>query len=993
MNSTFFHYSSPTISPTSVESFNGSRAERKLLSEIVNEWNSRTSLSLLCKKWKKVRPHYVKQNLLLLLFNVEGLNTHVADVDLLLSNYHPHICIFTGVGSAVYKHNQFTFPNYNIISQPGTNAFGGVMILHLQSLKCKIIEKASNLIWIELSLHPSPIYIGAIYVPPTTLPPFQLLSKYQNNPFYLFGDFNAKHTNWGCQKNNSCGVHLSNWLETTGKEVIIPNKPTSKRSESIIDFGITHDAKGWSTEVLDEGTSDHYPVLFQSQLAVGEDSIFRNTNWKIFNFFLSLTSDYWMSVVYNIDEQAFFSLFSTFLSSLWDKCSTYISAKNYRPPWPPDLVLLAKSVNRARRAYRRNKSKEKLQYFLSLKDIFMDKRTEILNARREQKITELSSSNNIWKFAKPSFHAFSPPFKGISSGTSKITDQTMVVDILANYFEMHFNEPKYDEFNENHLQAIQTYQQFEYLPNIPLERITMIEVINEWKKFKPKKSSDSSGTSAFMLKHLPESYIGIMTILFNKCAERGEFFSDGKHAKVICLSKDGLYPTVNKVRPISLLPNIGKWYERIIHARILKWCEDSNIFVDEQSGFTAQRRLQTRIISLVEDIRQTITACNRPALVIFVDFMTAFDRMWFPALISTLHDLEMPIPYIKWIASWLKNRTLSVHYGDAISRTINVNVGAPQGSVLAATLFRLHIHFLPKIFFNLTTHLFADDLAILITGALEKRFSVNISYLEERAKKAMILLEYYAENKLLPVNVDKTKAILIHSIVSPKIPKLTYKNQGIEIVPSFKYLGVTITTKLGWGKYINLKLKKVRIIYNAMKILFYKIPKKDIATRRRIFFAFALPHFLWLISTWFFYTERQQNQINSTYMTGIRIVYGLIGWDNTTTQIISQEKTLYDCIYSYWCKFSLHLERSIEAFQYQNTWTAHLIITSYESSSYKILGFRKDNKFINRLAKRARHSKDDWLRFAANHRPQHEVFKKSTFYLNLFVYKYFLLPP
>ncbi|CAF1677087.1 unnamed protein product [Rotaria magnacalcarata] len=256
---------------------------------------------------------------------------------------------------------------------------------------------------------------------------------------------------------------------------------------------------------------------------------------------------------------------------------------------------------------------------------------------------------------------------------------------------------------------------------MPLEPITMNEVAQEWKSFKPKKSSDSAGTSAYMLKQLPTEYLGIITVLFNKCAVKGNFFEESKHAKVICLSKDGMYPAENKLRPISLLPNLGKWYERIIHKRIQKWCKEKNIYVDEQSGFTSERRLQTRIISIIEDIRQTITACNRPALCIFVDFLSAFDKIWFPALISTLHELDMPLPYIKWIASWLQNRTIAIHYGDKISRTISMKVGAPQGSILAATLFRLHIHFLPSLFFKFTTHLFADDLAILLSGALHSK--------------------------------------------------------------------------------------------------------------------------------------------------------------------------------------------------------------------------------------------------------------------------------
>ncbi|CAF1151065.1 unnamed protein product [Adineta steineri] len=613
--------------------------------------------------------------------------------------------------------------------------------------------------------------------------------------------------------------------------MIKPNKATSKRSDSIIDFGISQNASGWTSEVLDEGESDHWPVLFQSCLAINEDSFFKKTNWRIYNYFLTMVYEYWLSVVYNIDEQTFFSLFSSFLSALSDRCSVYETVAKYRPPWPPDLVLLAKSVNRARRAYRRMKCLQRLQLYLDLKDIFIAKRTDFLNSKQEQKLKWVAEGNNVWTFVKPHFHAFTPPFRGLTIGSEKITDGNKIVETLANYFETHFKKPQHDNNNNEHVQSVEIFENIEYTPNIPLEPITVVEVLQEWKKFKKKKSLDSTGTSAFMIKQLPQEYIGIITVLFNHCAAKGEFFVDSKHAKVVCLSKDGLFPTENKLRPISLLPNLGKWFERIIHKRILKWCENNNIFVDEQSGFTANRRLQTRIVSLIEDIRLTIAACNRPALAIFVDFMSAFDRMWFCALISSLTRLDMPLAYIKWISSWISNRTISIHYGDYVSRTIKMEVGAPQGSILAATLFRLHIHHLPSFFHQVISHLFADDLALILSGSLENKFSLNVVELEERANKAMLILEKFADDHILPVNIQKTKAVLIHNIVSPSLPKIKFKDKNIDYVTSFQYLGVTITTKLGWGKYIDDKLRKIKGTYNAMKVLFYNIPKKEILIR------------------------------------------------------------------------------------------------------------------------------------------------------------------
>jgi hypothetical protein len=91
----------------------------------------------------------------------------------------------------------------------------------------------------------------------------------------------------------------------------------------------------------------------------------------------------------------------------------------------------------------------------------------------------ITHENNIWKFAKPSFNAFSRLFRGISSGPNKITDENQIFDILANYFENHFKEPEYDRNNKDHLQVVEIFRQIEYVPNIQLEPITMNEVLKE----------------------------------------------------------------------------------------------------------------------------------------------------------------------------------------------------------------------------------------------------------------------------------------------------------------------------------------------------------------------------------------------------------------------------------------------------------------------------------------------------------------------------------
>ncbi|CAF3974199.1 unnamed protein product [Rotaria sp. Silwood2] len=138
-----------------------------------------------------------------------------------------------------------------------------------------------------------------------------------------------------------------------------------------------------------------------------------------------------------------------------------------------------------------------------------------------------------------------------------------------------------------------------------------------------------------------------------------------------------------------------------------------------------------------------------------------------------------------------------INHGNAKSKTFKVSVGAPQGSVLAALLFRLHILFLPSYFPQIICHLFAHGLTIVFKRALEKRLSDYLINIQNQAKIVLNLLEKYADDHILPVNIKKTKVMLVHSAVAVNKPEIYYKNIKIEYVKTFKLLGVEIGTKIG----------------------------------------------------------------------------------------------------------------------------------------------------------------------------------------------------
>jgi hypothetical protein len=935
-----FKYCQRTLNYNIINQFNGTMNEKNLLFSMMCEWNVNLSVSSLCKYWRKERPKNILESFTILLWNCECLNTHISDLDVLLSLYCPHMCILTGVGKRIC--NLPSIPQYKWFSKKGNNSFGGVAMLVHNYFNTSIIDESENFLLIQLELLNEKIYIGAVYIPPKCTPPLDLFDRHKEKDIFIFGDYNAKHESWKCERNNVSGNKLKEWMDDNGFEVIHCNRPTSKKSNSVIDFGIGKNIEKWSVDRLEEGTSDHYPVLFFSPFTSNEKGVFKKTNWNLFTFFLQSIYPYWTSLVYNLEYNVFFNLFSEFLAALCDRSSEYVSILKFRPPWPPFLVNLAKSVNKMKRKFRRTRYLGDYYNFSNLRKVYTDEKIRYEQQTRERKISNMKEANNIWTHVKYVFRPYSPSFRGLKIKDKICKDNHEIVQVLANFYE---------------------------------------------------KSLDSTDISAFLLKKLPYEYLHIITILFNKCAEAGEFFEKGKIAKGICLSKDGAFPTEDRLRSISLLPNLAKVFERVVVERIERWCKNNGVYVDEQSGFTENRRLQTRILSLIEDLRMTVAAPNRPALTLFIDFLTAFDRMWYPGLMYTLEKLDMPIELRKWIFNWLQNREMFFCHGDGKSRTIKVAVGAPQGSVLAALLFRLHIFFLPSYFPQFTCHLFADDLTILVKGTIERRLSDNIKYVQDQATTALKSLEKFADDHLLPVNVKKTKGMMVHNAVAVDKPEIFYKNDKIEYVKTFKFLGIEIGTKLGLGKHIQDRLKKVKTSYTALRKIYKSIPKNEIKIRKRLFCAFSLPHLIWLFSTWFMFTEKQRQKIEHVYGTGLRLVYNLQGYEDFTTLCLSRELTLRDYIYNYWIRFQKHLDESLEAEAYRQTWIAYLIVTDPLKRYYSSIGLRKNSKFANRLYERATHTYLDFLSFTNAHKRQYCYFKNSSALLENFILKYFSVQP
>ena len=79
-------------------------------------------------------------------------------------------------------------------------------------------------------------------------------------------------------------------------------------------------------------------------------------------------------------------------------------------------------------------------------------------------------------------------------------------------------------------------------------------------------------------------------------------------------------------RPISLLSNLNKILEKIVHTRVYSFLEEFNCLYSYQFGFRKKHSTNHALIEITETIRQALDN-KKMACGVFVDLQKAFDTV------------------------------------------------------------------------------------------------------------------------------------------------------------------------------------------------------------------------------------------------------------------------------------------------------------------------------------------------------------------------------
>ena len=196
------------------------------------------------------------------------------------------------------------------------------------------------------------------------------------------------------------------------------------------------------------------------------------------------------------------------------------------------------------------------------------------------------------------------------------------------------------------------------------------------------------------LKACGKPFTEVMAVLATRSLELAYFPRRFRSGHVIVLPKPGKTArqkeTAGGWRPITLLSTTGKLLETIIGKRITYAAEEQRLLPQGQMGNRAERSTELAI-RMVVDAAHTAWDRNAVATLLQLDIKGAFDTVNHRKLLHTLWAMGFPIWIVRWVRSFLADRTARLSFDGDTSEALRVCAGVPQGSPLSPILFLLYI--------------------------------------------------------------------------------------------------------------------------------------------------------------------------------------------------------------------------------------------------------------------------------------------------------------
>lgn len=286
-----------------------------------------------------------------------------------------------------------------------------------------------------------------------------------------------------------------------------------------------------------------------------------------------------------------------------------------------------------------------------------------------------------------------------------------------------------------------------------------------------------------------------------------------KESIVIPIFKSGKTSDKSNYRPISLVNNFTKIFEKALNFRLQNFLNKHNIISDNQYGFRPKMSTCDAVYRLTSIINDSLHS-NKKCITVFLDLAKAFDTVPHLGLLQKLENIGIRGRVLDVFASYLQNRTQFVRVGGCYSSQHTLTTGIPQGTVIAPILFIIYINSLNHLNISGQIISYADDTAVVFSSNTWEDVLAKV-------KSDMNHIKDWLSFNLLSLNILKTKFMTfsIYNSSQPNINEIHLGNDNIiTAVDVIKYLGVHIDKNLKWQDHVLYITNKIRRLFHKFYI-------------------------------------------------------------------------------------------------------------------------------------------------------------------------------
>jgi hypothetical protein len=574
-----------------------------------------------------------------------------------------------------------------------------------------------------------------------------------------------------------------------------------------------------------------------------------------------------------------------------------------------------REFNKTRNRFNRDKSAYNKTLFLQAKKSYNTIK------RKSKQNYKKAEGARISRLAKDDSRAF---WKNIKNNVKN--DKNVNSNITLNEMYDHFNDLLGNEADDINLNPNGT-NEAEIINDTFLDREFDLQELRH--AVFSQKNSKSPGNDNLIAEIFKTSFEIIHPFLlkfYNHIFENNIYPKYWAEGVIVPIFKGGDPNSTKNFRGIILNNILAKIYSKLLNNRLTKWSIANNKIIDNQFGFQKNKSTVDCVFILHAIISKTL-ANKKKLYVAFLDWEKMFDRINRPLLWQKMANEYISTKLLKSVKSMYSQVKLNIKYNKHTSNTIYSKSGLKQGDSLSSLLCLFFINdIIDNINNNLEGIIHIDEMPLFSVFFADD--AILFSYKPESLQSMLTDVENYSNEFNLRLNVNKTKIMIFE-----KGRKSTYNfflyNTKIEIVESFKYLGVYLFKNNNW--YRTQKVIAQHSLY-SLHNLFIILNQTELSfnNKKSLFDSLIFPKLNFSAEVWGYHEAPDIEKIHTKFCRKILSV---------------KQSTNLDALYGELGNVPLKIRRKISMIKY---WLK-LITNRHNTILFKVYNLLKqdvDSNFI-----------------------------------------------